>query len=83
MREISSPLSPGPEKAVKRLNLLMDAAYRDKSLSISQTNCIIKAIKEGKMTTDLRHSNLKKTRWTNNIVASIAATVGELADNSL
>ncbi len=55
-------------------------------MSVSQINRIIKAVKEGKTTADLRHTNPKKTRRTNDAVASIAAveknrriTVRELA----
>jgi hypothetical protein len=47
-------------KSRKEIKPLVDAAYGDKTLSISQINRIIKAVKEGKTTSDLRHSNAKK-----------------------
>jgi hypothetical protein len=47
---------------------MVDTAYSDKTLSISQINEIIKALKEGKNTSDLRHSRVKKTKWTGNIL---------------
>ncbi len=43
-------------------------------MSVSQINCIIKAIKQGKTTADLRHSNPKQT---DDAMASIATTVEE------
>jgi hypothetical protein len=54
---------------------LVDAAYRDKTLSIGQINCIIKAVTEGKNTSDQRHSSAKKTKWTSNVLASMAAVI--------
>jgi hypothetical protein len=44
----------------KEIKPLVDAAYGDKALSKSQINRIIKAVKEGKSTSDQRHSNMKK-----------------------
>jgi hypothetical protein len=55
--------------------LLVDAAYCNKTLSISQTNRIIKAVREEKTTSDQSNSNPKKTRQTGDIVASIAAVI--------
>jgi hypothetical protein len=40
--------------------IFVNAAYRDKALPKSQINRIIKAVKEGKSTSDQRHSNAKK-----------------------
>jgi hypothetical protein len=57
--------------------MLVDAAYGDKTLSISQINRIIKAVKEGKTTVDLGHSNPKQTRKTDDVMGSITATVEE------
>ncbi len=34
-------------KSCKEIKQLVDAAYSDKTLSISQINCIIKDVKEG------------------------------------
>jgi hypothetical protein len=67
-------------KSCSEIKPLVDAAYTDKSLSISQINRIIKAVKEGKTTADLRYSHPKKTRRTDDVVASIAAAVGKPAD---
>jgi hypothetical protein len=53
----------------------VDAADGDKTLSISQINRIIKAVKEGKNTSDLPQSSTKKTKRTGNALASITATV--------
>jgi hypothetical protein len=64
-------------KSRREIKLLVDAAYGDKGLSVSQINRIIKAVKKRKTTADLRHSNPKKTRWTDDAVASIAAAVEE------
>jgi hypothetical protein len=64
-------------KSHKESKTLVDAAYGDKTLSISQINCIIKAIKEGKTTIDLQHSNPKQTRKTDDIMGSITAAVEE------
>jgi histone-lysine N-methyltransferase SETMAR len=62
-------------KSRKEIKPLVDAAYGDKTLSISQINRIIKAVKEGKTTSDLRHSNAQKTKWTDDVVAAVAATI--------
>jgi hypothetical protein len=64
-------------KSCREIKPLVDAAYGDKSLSISQINRIIKVVKEGKTTADLCHSIPKKTRQTDNAVVSIAAAVEE------
>jgi hypothetical protein len=47
-------------KSRKEIKPLVDAAYGDKAISISQINRIIKAVKDGKSTSDQRHSNAKK-----------------------
>jgi hypothetical protein len=47
-------------KSRKEIKPLVDAAYGDKTLSKSQINVIIKAVKEGKNTLDQCHSNVKK-----------------------
>jgi hypothetical protein len=47
-------------KSRKEIKPLVDATHRDKTLSKSQINCIIKAVKEGKNTLDQHHSNAKK-----------------------
>ncbi len=47
-------------KSRKEIKPFLDAAYGDKTLSISQINRIIKAVKDGKSTSDLHHSNAKK-----------------------
>jgi hypothetical protein len=57
-------------KGRKEIKPLVDAAYGDKALSKSQINCIIKAVKEGKSTSDQRHSNAKKTKRTEDVEAA-------------
>jgi hypothetical protein len=47
-------------KSQKEIKPLVDAAYGDKTLSKSQINRIIKAVKEVKLTSDQRYSNAKK-----------------------
>jgi hypothetical protein len=47
-------------KSRKEIKTLVNAAYRDKALPKIQINRIIKAVKEGKSTSDQRHSNAKK-----------------------
>ncbi len=44
-------------------------------MSISQINRIIKAVKEDKITLDQCHSSAKKKKWTDDILAFIAAAV--------
>jgi cytochrome c-type biogenesis protein CcmH/NrfF len=47
-------------KSRKEIKPLVGAAYGDKTLSKSQINRILKAVKEGKSTSDQRYSNAKK-----------------------
>ena len=56
---------------------MVDSAYGVKSLSNSQINHIIKAVKEGKNTSDQQHSNGKKMTRTADIIAAVAAAVEE------
>jgi hypothetical protein len=44
---------------------LVDAAYGDKAMSISQINQVMKV---GEITLDQHHSNAKKTKGTGNVV---------------
>ncbi len=46
-----------------------------KTLSISQIYRVIKAVKEGKTTSDRDHLQPKKMKWTCNVVASTTAAV--------
>jgi hypothetical protein len=62
-------------KSCKEIKPLIDRAYGDRNLSVSQINRIIKAVKDGKNTSDQRHSNAKKTKRTADIVAAVAAAV--------
>jgi hypothetical protein len=66
---------PRAGKSSKEIKPLVDAACGDKPLSISQINRIIKAVKDGKSTSDQRHSNAKKTKRTGNVVAAVAAAI--------
>jgi histone-lysine N-methyltransferase SETMAR len=62
-------------KSRKEIKPLVDAAYGDKALSKSQINRIIKAVKEGKLTSDQRYSNAKKTKRTEDVVAAVTTAV--------
>jgi hypothetical protein len=62
-------------KGRKDIKSLVNAAYGDKALSISQINRIIKAVKEGKNNADQRYSSAKKTKLTGDVLASIAAAI--------
>jgi len=53
----------------------VESAYGDKAYSISEINRIRKAVKEGKNTSDHRHSNLKKTTRTTDVMAAVPAAV--------
>jgi hypothetical protein len=62
-------------KSRKDIKPLVDATYGDNPLLISQINQIIKAVKEGKLTFDQRHSNTKQQKWTANVVAPVTITI--------
>ena len=62
-------------KRRQEIKPLVDSAYGNKTLSVSQINRIIRAVKEGKNTSDQRHANAKKTKRTASIVAAVAAAV--------
>ena len=62
-------------KLRQEIKNLVDAAYPDKKMSVSQINRIIKAVKEGKDTADQRHSSAKKTKRTADVLAAVAADV--------
>ncbi len=53
---------------------MVDAAYGDNALSISQINRIIKAVKKDKNFSDQCHSSGKKMKRVGKVLASIAAT---------
>jgi hypothetical protein len=62
-------------KGRKEIQTLVDAAYGDKTMSKSQINPIIKAVKEGKNTKDQCHLKGKKTARTPDVVAAVSATI--------
>jgi hypothetical protein len=62
-------------KRRKEIKPLVDAAYGVKAFSKRQKNRTIKAVKEGKSTSDQHHSNEKKTKRTEDVVAAVAASV--------
>jgi hypothetical protein len=65
-------------KRQQEIKPLVDRVYGDKTLSNSQINRIIRAVKDGKKNNaNQQHSNAKKTRRTNDFVASVATTVEE------
>ncbi len=55
----------------------MDAAFGDKALKKASIYFIMKKVKAGKNTDDLRHENAKKTKRTANIAAAVAADIKE------
>ncbi len=62
-------------KGHKEIKSLVGTTYIDTAMSISQINCIIKTVKEGKNTADQRHSSAKKTKRNDDVLASVAAAV--------
>ncbi len=57
-------------KATPRYKKNVDAAFGDKALKKASIYFIMKKVKAGKNTEDLRHQNAKKTKRTANIVAA-------------
>jgi hypothetical protein len=57
------------------MKILTDQAHGNKSLKRKQMFKIITEIKDIKNTTDPRHSNLKKNKLTEDIVAAVATAV--------
>lgn len=64
-------------KGVADIKKLVDAAYEDKSLSLSQIYRIVKLVRAGGNAEDQRRFNPKKTARTGDLVASVAAAVSE------
>ena len=63
------------EKGKKEIKETADIAFPGQSLSESQINCIIRAVKMGENTDDQRRFNSKKTVRTADLVAAVAAAV--------
>ena len=62
-------------KGKKEIKTTAELAFPGKSLSESQINRIIRAVKMGENTDDQRRFNAKKTVRTADLVAAVAATV--------
>jgi histone-lysine N-methyltransferase SETMAR len=64
-------------KGYAEIKKTVDAAFGDKALKKASIYFIMKKVKAGKNTDDLRHQNAKKTKRTANIVAAVAADIKE------
>jgi hypothetical protein len=62
-------------KSANKIKILTDAAFGDKSLTKTTIYNILKKVKAGETTDDLQHLNAKKTKWTQDIIAAVAADV--------
>jgi hypothetical protein len=62
-------------KSANEIKILTDAAFGDKSLTKTAIYNILKKVKAGKTTNDLRHLNAKKNKRTQDIIAAVAADV--------
>jgi histone-lysine N-methyltransferase SETMAR len=62
-------------KSANEIKILTDAAFGDKSLTKTAIYNILKKVKAGETTDDLRHLNAKKTKRTQDIIAAVAADV--------
>ncbi len=60
-------------KSANEIKILTDATFGDKSLLKTAIYNILKKIKAGETTDDLRHLNAKKTKRTRDIIAAVAA----------
>jgi hypothetical protein len=64
-------------KTYQEIKETVDAAYGDLSLQKTAIYAIIKKVKAGESTADLRHLNPKKTMRTPELIASVAAIIEE------
>lgn len=64
-------------KGKKEIKTTVDLAFPDKSLSESQINRIIRAVKLGENTEDRRKESAKKTVRTMELVAAVSAAIKE------
>jgi len=64
-------------KSVFAIKKMVNSAYGDKPLSLSQIYHIVKVVKAGGNAEDQRRFNPKKTTRTADLVASVSAAVGE------
>ena len=66
-------------KSYVEIKTTVDSAFGDKTLSKASIYKIVKKVKAGKNTSDQRHLNAKKTKWTKPLVASVAADIASNA----
>jgi histone-lysine N-methyltransferase SETMAR len=64
-------------KGYQEIKEMVDAAFGDQTLQNTAIYAIIKKVKAGESTADMRHLNPKKTVRTPELIASVAATIEE------
>jgi hypothetical protein len=64
-------------KGYQEIKEIVDAAYSDQTLQKTAIYAIIKKVKAGETTADMRHLNPKKTVRTPELIASVTATIKE------
>jgi hypothetical protein len=64
-------------KGYQEIKVMVDAAYGDQSLQKTAIYAIIKKVKAGESTADMRHLNPKKNVRTPELIASVTAAVEE------
>jgi hypothetical protein len=64
-------------KGYQEIKEMVDAAYGDQTLQKTAIYAIIKKVKAGESTADMRHLNPKKTVRTPELIASVAAAIEE------
>jgi hypothetical protein len=64
-------------KGYQEIKEMVDAAYDDQSLQKTAIYAIIKNVKAGELTANMRHLNPKKTVRTPELIASVAAAIKE------
>jgi hypothetical protein len=64
-------------KGYQEIKEMVDAAYDNQSLQKMAIYAIIKNVKAGELTADMRHLNPKKTVRTPELIASVAAAIKE------
>ncbi len=72
---VTDPARAG--KGYQEIKEMVDAAYGDQTLQKTVINAIIKKVKAGESTADMRHLNPKMTVRTPELIASVAAAIEE------
>ncbi len=62
-------------KGYQEIKVMVDATYGDQTLQKTAIYAIIKKVKAGESTSDMRHLNPKKTVRTPELIASVAAAI--------